>query len=120
MALVSICVLPNHATFMTDTLDTTFVTSILFLCANSNVCPGSTMHFISLESRPLPFPQRWMYCITSTRKEGSGNSCTVFVFSRGVCIEPMGCEMSCDFRIMDRRNARSRLTWHALIWQYCK
>ena len=27
--------------------------------------------------------------------------------------------MSCDFRIMDRRNARSRLTWHALIWQYC-
>ena len=27
MALVSICVLPNHATFMTDTLDATFVTS---------------------------------------------------------------------------------------------
>ena len=25
MALVSICVLPNHATFMTDTLDATFV-----------------------------------------------------------------------------------------------
>ena len=23
----------------------------------------------SLEPRPLPFPQRWMYCITSTRKE---------------------------------------------------
>ena len=37
MALVSICVLPNHATFMTDTLDATFVTSILFVCANSNV-----------------------------------------------------------------------------------
>ena len=28
MALVSICVLPNHATFMTDTLDATFMTSI--------------------------------------------------------------------------------------------
>ena len=46
MALVSICVLPNHATFMTDTLDATFLTSILFVCANSNVCPGSTMHFM--------------------------------------------------------------------------
>ena len=33
MALVSICVLPNHATFMTDTLDATFVTSILFVCS---------------------------------------------------------------------------------------
>ena len=50
MALVSICVLPNHATFMTDTLDATFVTSILFVCANSNVCPGSTMHFMCLSS----------------------------------------------------------------------
>ena len=52
MALVSICVLPNHATFMTDsdTLDVTFVTSILFVCANSNVCPGSTMHFMCLSS----------------------------------------------------------------------
>ena len=79
----------------------------------------STPYLIpSLEPRPLPFPQRWMYCITSTRRERSGNSCTVFVFSRGICIEPMGCEMSCDFRIMDRKNARSRLTWHALIWQY--
>ena len=35
----------------------------------------------SLASRPLPFAQRWMYCITSTRKEGSGDSCTVFVCS---------------------------------------
>ena len=51
MALVSICVLPNHATFMTNTLDATqFVTSILFVCANSNVCPGSTMHFMCLSS----------------------------------------------------------------------
>ena len=50
MALVSICVLPNHATFMTDTLDATFLTSILFVCANSNVCPGSTMHFMCLSS----------------------------------------------------------------------
>ena len=50
MALGSICVLPNYATFMTDTLDTTFVTSILFVCANSNVCPGSTMHFMCLSS----------------------------------------------------------------------
>ena len=50
MALVSICVLPNHATLMTDTLDATFVTSILFVCANSNVCPGSTMHFMCLSS----------------------------------------------------------------------
>ena len=50
MALVSICVLPNHAIFMTDTLDATFVTSILFVCANSNVCPGSTMHFMYLSS----------------------------------------------------------------------
>ena len=50
MALVSICELPNHATFMTDTLDATFVTSILFVCANSNVCPGSTMHFMCLSS----------------------------------------------------------------------
>ena len=33
----------------------------------------------SLEPRPLLFPQHWMYCITSTRKGGSGNSCTVFV-----------------------------------------
>ena len=49
MALVSICVQPNHATFMTDTLDATFVTSILFVCANSNVCPGSTMHFMCLK-----------------------------------------------------------------------
>ena len=32
-----------------------------------------------------------MYCITNTQKEGSGNSCTVFVFSRGIRIEPMGC-----------------------------
>ena len=31
-----------------------------------------------------------------TRKGRSGNSCTVFVCSRGICIEPMGCEMSCD------------------------
>ena len=51
MALVSICVLPNHATFMTNTHDATqFVTSILFVCANSNVCPGSTMHFMCLSS----------------------------------------------------------------------
>ena len=50
MALVSICVLPNHATFMTDTFDATFVISILFVCANSNVCPGSTMHFMCLSS----------------------------------------------------------------------
>ena len=50
MALVSICVLPNHATFMTDTLDAIFVTSILFVCANSNVCPGNTMHFMCLSS----------------------------------------------------------------------
>ena len=33
----------------------------------------------SLEPRPLPSPQRWMYCITSTRREGSGDYCTVFV-----------------------------------------
>ena len=59
-----------------------------------------------------------MYCITSTQKEGSGDSCMVFVFSRGICIEPMGCKMSCDFRIMDHKNARSWLTWNALIWQY--
>ena len=32
MALVSICVLPNHANFMTDTLDATFVTSIATVC----------------------------------------------------------------------------------------
>ena len=51
----------------------------------------------SLESRPLPYPQHWMYCITSMQKEGSGYSCTFFMFSRGICIEPMGCEMSCDF-----------------------
>ena len=50
MALVSIYVLPNHATFMTDTLDATFVASILFVCANSSVCPGSTMHFMCLSS----------------------------------------------------------------------
>ena len=53
MALVSICVLPRHATFMTDTLDATFVTSIiliLYVCANSNVCPGSTMYFMCLSS----------------------------------------------------------------------
>ena len=50
MALVSIYVLPNHATFMTDSLDSTFVTSILFVYANSNVCPGSTMHFMCLSS----------------------------------------------------------------------
>ena len=49
MALVSICVLPNHATFMTDTLDATLVTSILFVCANSNVCTGSTMHFMCFQ-----------------------------------------------------------------------
>ena len=49
MALVSICVLPNHAAFMTDTLDATFVTSILFVCANSNVCPGSTMHLCAFQ-----------------------------------------------------------------------
>ena len=48
MALVSICVLPNHATFMTDTLHASFVTSILFVYANSTVCPGSTMHFMCL------------------------------------------------------------------------
>ena len=34
--------------------------------------------------------------ITSTRGEGSGDSCTVFVCSRGICIEPMGCEVSHD------------------------
>ena len=51
MALVSICVLPNHhATFMTDTLDAAFLTSILFVCANSSICPGSTMHFMCLSS----------------------------------------------------------------------
>ena len=41
MALVSICVLPNYATFTTDTLDATFVTSILFVCANSNVAQAA-------------------------------------------------------------------------------
>ena len=40
---------PNHATFMTDTLDATFVTSILFVCANGNVCPGSTMHLCAFQ-----------------------------------------------------------------------
>ena len=30
--------------------------------------------------------------ITSTRKEGSRNSCIVFMCSRGMCIEPMGCK----------------------------
>ena len=29
-------------------------------------------------------------------RERSGNSCTAFVCSRGICPEPMGCEMSCD------------------------
>ena len=32
MALVSICVLPNHATFKTDTLDATFVSLVYCLC----------------------------------------------------------------------------------------
>lgn len=48
-------------------------------------CPNYLVHFIvfciSLVSRPLLFPQRWVYYITSATlgKEGSGNSCIVFV-----------------------------------------
>ena len=50
----------------------------------------------SLVFRPCYFHSAG--CITSPArgKEGSGNSCTVFVCSRGICPEPMGCEMSCD------------------------
>ena len=33
------------------------------------VSRGSSYQKHSLASRPLPFAQRWMYCITSTRKE---------------------------------------------------
>ena len=37
-----------------------------------------------------------MYSITSTRKEGSGDFCTVIVFSRGICEDPMRIDMSHD------------------------
>ena len=51
---------------------------------------------VSSSQRP-PIPQRWMYYITSTRKEGLENiarfSCALH---GGICPEPMGCKMSHD------------------------
>ena len=32
-----------------------------------------------------------------------------FVFSRGICIEPMGCKLSCDTAITNRRHACERI-----------
>ena len=51
---------------------------------------------LSLVTRPSPTSQRWMYCIASTWKEGegSGDSCTVFVYSGGICEDRVGCEIS--------------------------
>ena len=50
---------------------------------------------ISLVLASSAFPQRWIYCITSTRKRLE--TFTVFMCSRGICIEPMGCEISDDW-----------------------
>ena len=41
------------------------------------------------------------------RREGSGDSCTVFVFSGGICEEPMGCEMSHDALVLSAASALS-------------
>ena len=41
------------------------------------------------------------------RKEGSGDSCTVFVFSGGICKGPIGCEMSHDAFVLSTASALS-------------
>ena len=59
---------------------------IIFSCFNGIVCHLQLYRFCtciswvsSLESRPLPFPQRWMYCITMLReREGSEFETTGF------------------------------------------
>ena len=42
---------------------------------------------------------------------GYGNSCTVFVCSRGMCIEPMGCELSYDTNHWHALNYACELSW---------
>ena len=43
--------------------------------------------YYSLESRPLPFPQRWMYCIISTRSGFETNTRICIL-----CIQPCSLE----------------------------
>ena len=49
------------------------ISCIVYVIANNYI------DLIALVSNPDPPMSSWMYCITSMRKEGSGNSCTVFV-----------------------------------------
>ena len=53
---------------------------------HSNVGIGEPSLEYSLVNQTTPFPQRWMYCITSTGKGGSGHSCTVCLANIGMWI----------------------------------
>ena len=57
---------------------------------------GVLMNAVSWPKYLVPGPSFPQYYITSTLKGGSGNFCMDFVHSRGICIEPMGCELSHD------------------------
>ena len=67
----------------------------------------------SLETRPSFHSAGCNYDHQHT-EERSGDSCTVFVCSTGICVEPMGCEMS-----HDRPHAHMECLISCNTWSMC-
>ena len=71
---------------------------------------------VALDLYPDPhIPWHWMYCITSTQKDWSVNSCTDFVCSRGICMEPMGCQLSHERPHIRNVECPSKLSTHIAV-----